>query len=98
MSPAPTLDLELALRVVQALALLALVALFLFHVIPFGKNLRGILLGDGLFLGESVVWLSFASRDWESFRAFWSNIHAGSYFTVVLVWAWHRWSYLPNAE
>lgn len=97
-STATTLDLELALRVVQALALLALVALFLFYAIPFGRNLRGILLGYGLFLGESVVWLSFASRDWESFRAFWSHIHAGSYFMVLLVWAWHLWSYVPNAE
>ncbi len=97
-STATTLDLELALRVVQALALLALVALFLFYAIPFGRNLRGILLGYGLFLGESVVWLSFASRDWESFRAIWSHIHAGSYFMVLLVWACHLWSYVPNAE
>ena len=97
-STATTLDLELALRVVQALALLALVALFLFYAIPFGRNLRGILLGYGLFLGESVVWLSFASRDWESFRAIWSHIHAGSYFMVLLVWACHLWLYVPNAE
>jgi hypothetical protein len=95
---ATTLDLELALRVVQALALLALVVLFLFYAIPFGRNLRGILLGYGLFLGESVVWLSFASRDWENFRAFWSHIHAGSYFVVLLVWAGHLWSSVPNPE
>jgi hypothetical protein len=97
-STATTLDLELALRVVQALALLALVVLFLFYAIPFGRNLRGILLGYGLFLGESVMWLSFASRDWENFRAFWSHIHAGSYFVVLLVWAGHLWSYVPNPE
>jgi hypothetical protein len=97
-STATTLDLELALRVVQALALVALVVLFLFYAIPFGRNLRGILQGYGLFLGESVVWLSFASRDWESFRAFWSHIHAGSYFVVLTVWAWHLWSYVPNPE
>ena len=97
-STATTLDLELALRVVQTLALLALVVLFLFYAIPFGRNLRGILLGYGLFLGESVVWLSFAPRELESFRAFWSHIHAGSYFVVLLVWAGHLWSYVPNPE
>ncbi|HKD51902.1 MAG TPA: hypothetical protein VKB90_13925, partial [Candidatus Acidoferrum sp.] len=97
-STASTLDLELALRVVQALALLALVVLFLFYSIPFGKNLRGILLGYGLFLGESVVWLSFAPRNWANFRAFWSPIHAGFYSVVLLVWALHLWSYVPNPE
>lgn len=97
-STASTFELELALRVVQALALLALVALFLFYAIPFGRNLRGILLGYGLFLGESVVFFSFASRNWESFRAFWSHIHPGFYSVVLLVWAWHLWSYVPNPE
>ena len=95
-STTTTLDLELALRVVQALALVALVALFLFYAIPFGRNLRGILLGYGLFLGESVVWLSFVPRTSESFRAFWSHIHASSYFVVLAVWALHLWSYAPN--
>lgn len=97
-SSATTLDLELALRVVQALALLALVVLFLFYEIPFGRNLRGILLGYGLFLGESVVFFSFASKNWEAFRAFWAHIHPASYFVVLLVWAGHLWSYVPNPE
>jgi len=97
-STTSTLDLELALRVVQALALVALVALFLFYAIPFGRNLRGILLGYGLFLGESVVWLSFAPRSSESFRAFWSHIQASSYFVVLVVWVLHLWSNAPNPE
>lgn len=97
-SIATTFDLELALRVVQALALVAMVALFLFYAIPFGRNLRGILLGYGLFLGESVVWLSLVPRTSESFQAFWSHIHASSYFVVLLVWALHLWSYVPNPE
>lgn len=97
-SATPAFDLELALRVVQALALVALVALFLFYAIPFGRNLRGILLGYGLFLGESVVWLSFVPRTSESFRAFWSHIHTSSYFIVLVVWVLHLWSYAPNPE
>lgn len=97
-STATTLDLELALRVVQALALLALVVLFLYYAIPFGRNLRGILLGYGLFLVENVVFFSFASKNWEAFRAFWAHIHPASYFVVLLVWAGHLWSYVPNPE
>ncbi|HKW60977.1 MAG TPA: hypothetical protein VJN89_00405 [Candidatus Acidoferrum sp.] len=97
-STATTLDLELALRVVQALALLAMIALFLFYAIPFGTNLRGILLGYGLFLGESVVFFSFTSKHAESFRTFLALIQPGFYFVVLLVWAGHLWSYVPNPE
>lgn len=97
-STATTLDLELALRVVQALALVAIVALFFFYAIPFGRNLRGILLGYGLFLGGSVVLFSLASKTWEAFRAFWVHIQPASYFVVLLVWAGHLWSYVPNPE
>lgn len=97
-STATTLDLELALRVVQTLALLVLVVLFLFYAIPFGRNLRGILLGYGLLLVENVVLFSFASKNWETFRAFWAHVHPASYFVVLLVWAGHLWSYVPNPE
>jgi hypothetical protein len=97
-STATTLDLELALRVAQALAIVALVALFVVYSIPFGRNLRGILQGYALFLSESVVWLAFASRDWDKFRAFWSHIHPAFYFVVLVVWVTHLWSYVPNPE
>src|SRR6266852_5013841 len=38
-------EIERTLRVVQGTAILALVALFLLYSIPFGRNLRGVLLG-----------------------------------------------------
>lgn len=97
-SSAMATDVELALRVVQALAIVALVVLFLFYSIPFGRNQRGILQGYALFLCESVVWLTFASWGGDKFRAFWSHIHPASYFVVLLVWASHLWSYVPNPE
>jgi|SRR2546425_2660318 len=97
-STATTMDLELALRVVQALALVALVVLFLFYSIPFGRNLRGMLQGYALFIGESIVWLAFVSWGGEKFRAFRSHIHPGFYFVVLSVWAVHMWSYVPNPQ
>src|SRR4029077_3311440 len=49
---AAAMDLEHAFRGVQAGAIVALVVLFLFYSVPFGRNLRGILLGYSLFVGE----------------------------------------------
>ena len=97
-STAMAADVELAVRVVQALAIVALVILFLIYSIPFGRNIRGVLQGYALFLGESVVWLTFASWGSDKFRAFWSYIHPAFYFVVLLVWATHLWSYVPNPE
>ncbi len=97
-STATAMDLELALRVVQALALMALVVLFLFYSIPFGRNLRGMLQGYALFIGESIIWLAFVSWGVGKFRAFWFHIHPGFYFVVLSVWAVHLWSYAPNPQ
>src|SRR6266446_2704777 len=95
---ATTMDLERPLRMAQALAIVALVVLFLFYSIPFGRNLRGVLLGYGLFIGESIIWLTLRSSGGEKFRQFWSYVHPASYFVVLGIWAVHLWSYVPNPE
>jgi len=95
---ASTMDLERALRTVQALAIAALVLSFFFYSILFGRNLRGVLIGYALFIGESVIWLTFASSGGEKFREFWFYIHPASYFVVLGVWVVHLWSYAPNPE
>jgi hypothetical protein len=93
-----TIEFERALRTAQSLAIIALVVLSLFYSIPFGRNLRGVLLGYGLFVGESIVWLTFDSAGGEKFREYWSNVHPASYFVVLGVWTVHLWSYAPNPE
>ncbi len=93
-----TMDLERLLRTVQSFAILALVVLFLFYAIPFGRNLRGILLGYGVFVGLSVIQLTFVTDSSSRFHNFWSYASPGSYFIVLGLWMVHLWSYLPNPE
>ena len=95
---ATTMDLERALRTVQAVAIATLVALFLFYAIPFGRNLRGVLLGYGLFIGESVIWLTFVSSGGEKFQRFWSYVHPATYFAVLGIWVVHLGSYSAAPE
>jgi len=95
---ATAMDLEHALRAVQSLAIVALVVLFLFYSIPFGRNLRGVLLGYGLFIAESIIWLTFVSAGGEKFREFWLYVHPAFYFIVLGIWALHLWSYAPNPQ
>jgi len=97
-SAATTMDLERALRTVQSLAIIALVVLSLFYSIPFGRNLRGILLGYGLFVGISVIQLTLVTDREGRFYRFWTHVSPGSYFVVLGLWAVHLWSYAPNPE
>jgi hypothetical protein len=93
-----TMDLERWLRTVQSFAILALVVLFLFYAIPFGRNLRGLLLGYGVFVGLSVIQLTFVTDSGSKFHKFWSYASPGSYFIVLGLWMVHLWSYFPSPE
>ncbi len=82
--------IERALRVTQAAAILALVALFLLYAIPFGKNSRGILLGYGSFVAVRLVSLAFAHG---AAQDFWYYAYSASYLLALGIWATHLWSY-----
>ncbi len=89
-------QVEGLLRVCQLLAILALTALFFFYSIPFGKNLRGILIGYGLFVSWSVVCLAFVAAGIAKANTIWSFTFPLSYLLSLLVWTVHLWSYQPN--
>jgi hypothetical protein len=89
-------QVEGVLRVCQLLAILALTLLFLFYSIPFGKNLRGILLGYGFFVSWSVVCLALVAAGVAKADSFWSYTYPISYVLSVVVWTVHLWSYQPN--
>jgi len=91
-SAASNLELERNLRVVQSCALLALVAVFLLYAIPLSRNLKGILLGYGIFLGVSVVQLTFMSLLGVKIEAIWPYLQPVSYLLILGVWAAALWS------
>jgi len=88
-------EIERVLRVVQAAAILALVALFLVYSIPFGRNLRGVLLGYGLFVGMRVICLTFVSLQSHNF---WFYAYSASYIGALSLWLGYLWSYQPSPQ
>jgi len=89
-------QVEGVLRVCQLLAILSLAVLLLFYSIPFGKNLRGILLGYGFFICWSVVCLAAVNVGPATFKPLWSYTYSLSYLIALFVWTMHLWSYQPN--
>ena len=88
-------DLERYLRMVQSVFLIVLIALFYYYAIPLSKNLRGMMLGYGLFLGTSVVNLTFRAQLGSTFQVWWVYLQPLSYVLVLAIWCPALWSYAP---
>jgi hypothetical protein len=84
--------LERDLRMVQALALVGLISLFLWYAIPFGRNLKGILIGYSVFIAMSVIQLTLMASLWHSFQVAWNYMQPASYLFVLCIWAEALWS------
>lgn len=93
-------QLERNLRLVQDLAIVTLVLLFLFYAIPFGRNLKGILFGYGLFIAMSTIQLTVMSYAWGTVQHYWSYVQPASYLVVLAIWARELWAAhpVPGAE
>jgi len=89
---ATVIDIERAIRTVQALAIAALVAVFLVYAIPFGRNLQGILLGYGMFIGVSVIWFTFLPAEGYQYQHLWSYLGPATYDFALSIWVVYLWS------
>jgi hypothetical protein len=87
--------IEWSLRTVQGTAILTLAALFLWYAIPFGRNLKGILWGYGLFVGMSIAQFTLLFFAYEKVRVYWGYGQPVSYVIVLGVWVSALWSEHP---
>lgn len=81
-------------RVFQALVLLVLLAAVLYFGVPLGRNLTGILLGYGIYIGSSLITLEFESR-FGSFHDIWAILQPWSYVASLVIYLVCLWSYRP---
>lgn len=93
-----TADLERDSRTVQAFIILAIIGLLAHYRIRTGRNLRGMMLGYGFFIGTSVVTLTVRSYLGYGFQIWWQYLQPAAYVLVLLVWCVTLWSYQPNPE
>jgi hypothetical protein len=93
-------QLERDMRFVQIAAILSLLLLFLVYQVPIGRNLRGIILGYGLFLGINIVNLTYLERLGGAVQFVASYIQASAYFGALCVWTAFLWFHVaqPAAE
>jgi hypothetical protein len=91
-----TAELERNLRGVQAFAILGLVILVLAYSIPLGRNLRGIVLGYGLFIATRLVSLTALAYLGSVFYRLWMYSQQVFYLLVLCIWAVSLWTPSPQ--
>lgn len=87
--------LEKQLRMLQGLALLGLVVVFLWYAIPFGKNLWCILLGYSVFVVASAFQLALFTNHVNQIGEYWPYVQPFTYLLVLTLWTWGLWSEYP---
>lgn len=93
-----TAELERDFRTVQAFILLAIIGLLVQYRIRIGRNLWGMVLGYGFFIGTSILNLTFRSWFGDAFQPWWQYLQPMAYVAVLMIWCTTLWSYQPNPE
>ena len=91
-----TTELERNLRTVQGIAILALVILLLAYSIPLRRNLRGVVLGYGLFLAAQLVSLAALPFMATRLSGVWAFSQQAVYLLVLFIWAMSLWTPSPQ--
>src|ERR1700735_1207081 len=88
-------DLERDLRLAQAVALLAIVFLTQYYGIEIGRNIKGMILGFGVYVGASIISLTLQLFVGAKFNTAWQVIQSSSYLAALSIWTVALWSYDP---
>ncbi len=93
---AVTVELERDLRVIEALLLVAILTIVFYYGIALGRNLVGLIIGFGAYVGVSLVTLAIRAFLGFRFNAVWIGLQSGTYLLSLMVWAAALWSYSPQ--
>lgn len=88
---------EQYLTATLALVLLCIAGLARYYRLRLGKNMRGLVLGLGLYL--SLYALNFASLQFiQGFLRYWQILSLIAYIGLAAFWLWSFWEYAPAPE
>jgi hypothetical protein len=88
-------ELERNLRTVQAVLLLGIVIVVSYYRIPVGRNMKGMIVGYGLYVGTSLISLAIWAYEGPWLQAVWAYVPAITFMMSLLIWTSTLWSYHP---
>jgi len=97
-APVVVIEFERDLRSVQSLFLCVLLGVIFYYGIPIGRNMKGMILGYGLYIVTSLMTLAVRAYAGPSFSAAWKVIQPFSFDVSLVIWLVALWSYCANPE
>jgi hypothetical protein len=93
---ANTAELERQLRIAQALTLMSIVFLTGYYGVAMGKNVKGMILGFGVYVGVTLISLTLRGLIGIRFSPTWRIVQPSSYVAALLIWTFALWTYEPD--
>jgi hypothetical protein len=81
---------------VQAIFFLGILGVIFYYGLPLGRNIKGIILGYGVWLGAILMTLTLRSYIGSSFNSILIVAQPFSYLLSLFIWLEALWSYEPN--
>ena len=79
--------LETDLSLAQAVGLMSIIALTGHYSIEVGKNIKGVIVGFGVYLGASLISMPLRVFFGGQFSPAWRVIQISAYLTALVIWA-----------
>jgi hypothetical protein len=95
-SAGTSIEFERDLRTVQAIFICGLLAVISYYGITIGRNMKGMIVGYGLYIVTSLVTLAMRSYAGTPFDEIWKVAQPLSYDVSLVIWMVALWSYQPN--
>jgi hypothetical protein len=95
-SAGTVVEFERDLRSVQAVFICGLLAVIFYYGVGIGRNMKGMIMGYGLYILTSLVSLAVASFGGRSFDQIWDVVQPLSFAISLVMWLVALWSYCPN--
>jgi len=96
MSNGSAFEIERDVRCVQALFLFVILVVISYYRIPVGKNLKGMVVGYGLYIVTSLFTLATRAYAGPRFNSTWNVIQPFSFDLSIIIWLVALWSYRPS--
>ncbi|MGH9737420.1 MAG: hypothetical protein ACRD4X_02395 [Candidatus Acidiferrales bacterium] len=90
------IELERNVRALQAIFLFAVLAIIFHYAIPVGRNIRGMILGYGIYIGTSLISRAVEAYAAHWLRLVWLYVQPLSFEASLTIWLVTLWSYHPN--
>jgi len=95
-SSGSVIEFERDLRSVQAVFICCLLTVIFYYGIGMGRNMKGMIMGYGLYILTSLISLAVRAYAGRSFDQIWDVIQPLSFDISLIMWLIALWSYCPN--